>query len=113
MRLNPRDPSVFYRYADLSAAHFGLGDFENALTWAQRALHRNLSLHYVWMYLVASYMTLGRKDEATAAVQEWITLMPWCTVSELRLQDGRAIYAQTVEGSEHIFGLLREAGLPE
>ena len=82
IRLNPRDPSIFFRYGDLSAAYFGLGDFENAVIWAQRALHRNQFVHYVWMYLVASYMTLGRKDEASAAVKDWIALMPWCNVSE-------------------------------
>ena len=44
IRLNPRDPSVVFRYKDLSVAYFGLGDFEAAIVWTQRAVQRNSSL---------------------------------------------------------------------
>src|SRR5215208_2490202 len=40
MRLNPRDPSIFFRYSSLSLAHFLQKSFDEAREWADRAVAR-------------------------------------------------------------------------
>lgn len=40
IRLNPKDPSIFFRYSGLSVAYFTLGDYEQACRWARSAIER-------------------------------------------------------------------------
>lgn len=114
LSLNPRDPTVFFRYAGLSAAHFGRREYEEALAWARKSVQRNQSLYYAWMYLVLCYMALGRKDEASAAVKNWLAAMPWCTVTALReANESNMLPHGGTQASERSVQSLRDAGLPE
>jgi hypothetical protein len=38
--MTPRDASIFFRFSGLALTHYTVGDFENAILWAARAIHR-------------------------------------------------------------------------
>ncbi len=38
IRMNPRDPSIFFRLSGLALAHYMSGRFETAIDWAERAI---------------------------------------------------------------------------
>ena len=59
IRLNPRDPSIFFRYSALSIAHFLLSDFEQSRKWAQLAVERKPDWWVTRAVLTASLLLLG------------------------------------------------------
>jgi tetratricopeptide (TPR) repeat protein len=67
--MTPRDASIFFRFSGLALAHYTVGDFENAILWAARAIHRMPRWYLAHFLLAASQAALGRSDQARAAVE--------------------------------------------
>jgi len=107
IRLNPRDPSIFFRYSSLSLAHFLQKSFDEAREWADRAVARKPDWWLGHALLAASRERTGDHAAATTAVSRLAALFPSLTLTtfpiNIRDQDGRELLRSS----------LRAAGLPE
>ena len=107
MRMNPRDPSLFFRFAAMSIGHYLLDELEAAERWARKTVQRRRQYYYGHVLLVASLARLGRTAEAQVAAQELRTLFPAFTITELKA----ATFATTA--FERLSADLRSAAIPE
>jgi hypothetical protein len=109
MRLSPLDPITFHMQSATAMAHFLAGRYDDASSWAKRALRERAGDARSISILAASNALAGRLDEAHAAIARVRQADPAFRISALnerisfrRLQD----LARYEEG-------LRKAGLPE
>jgi adenylate cyclase len=109
LRLNPRDPSNFWRQYAIATAHFVAGDYEASLRETKRiALSRpHLPSAVIW---AASAAALGKSEEGRAAVED-------CLAQRADLRAGSVVpgmlrFARD-EDHERLLALLQKAGLPE
>jgi adenylate cyclase len=108
-RLSPLDPHSF-RYAGLIAfAHLAARRFEQAIEWADRALHDQPRFVSAMRVKVAADAHLGDLDAARAELSRMLAIDPKLTIA------GYREYAQFAgpEVLELIVNGLRLAGLPE
>jgi TolB-like protein len=109
IRLSPLDPTMFRMQNMLAMAHFVARRYDEASTWAQRALYEQPAYLAALPVAATSNAQAGRIDAARKVMVELRRLAPWLTISNLeeavpfRRRDDWARYA---EG-------MRIAGLPE
>jgi TolB-like protein/class 3 adenylate cyclase len=109
MRLSPLDPEAFTFKSGIALAHFVVGRYVEAASWADRALSEQPRFMLALRLKMASSGLLGRSAEAQDAMRLALSIDPDVTISKsmkvtlLRRPDHRALYA---EG-------LRKAGLAE
>jgi TolB-like protein/class 3 adenylate cyclase len=110
MRLSPLDPQRWLFYGALALAHLVAGRYEEAVEWADRALHQQPRATAVVGYKAAACGYLGRVEEGRECVRRFRELRPGSTVASakrvLELISLPEVLAIEVEG-------LRKAGLPE
>jgi tetratricopeptide (TPR) repeat protein len=82
IRMNPHDPSIFFRFSGLALTHYSAGDFETAILWAERAIHRMPRWYLAHFLLAASHLALGRSEKARAAVAACHAVLPGFSVSD-------------------------------
>lgn len=82
IRMNPRDPSIFFRFSGLALAHYTAGDFDTAIIWAERAIHRMPRWYLAHFLLAASHVALGRSEPARAAVEACHAVLPGFSVTD-------------------------------
>lgn len=110
MRLSPLDPILFRMQGATASAHLFAGHYEEASSWAEKALRENPNLQQGLRVAAASHALAGRLEEAQKAVARIRQLDPDFRISNmedrlpavLRPQD----FARYAEG-------LRKAGVPE
>ena len=107
IRLNPRDPSIFFRYSALSIAHFILLDFEQSRKWAQLSFERKPDWWVAQALLTASLLLLGRKNEAIEAANALLQKAPKISLHTFPLQPVRPTAAKKL-----FYEALAEAGIP-
>ncbi|BCH32939.1 adenylate cyclase [Mesorhizobium sp. L-8-10] len=76
IRLNPRDPSIFFRYSGLAMANFAKRDYSQARDWAQRAIARRSSWWLAHVVLIASLSHLDDGISARNALSTFQTILP-------------------------------------
>jgi tetratricopeptide (TPR) repeat protein len=109
MHLSPLDPSMFGMQGAVAFAHFLAGRYDEASSWAERALRERPDFLLSVVAAAASNALAGRLEEAQKAIEHLRNLNPTLRISNLedltpfrkpedlaRLEDG-----------------LRKAGLPE
>jgi adenylate cyclase len=109
MRLNPLDPRMSGMRAGTAAAHFFLGRYDGAASWAAMALQGNPDYQPGLRMAAASNAMAGRPEQAHKAVARLRQLNPALRVSSLKDALGPwhpDDLARYEEG-------LRRAGLPE
>lgn len=108
MQMNPRDPSIFFRYSSMALAHYLLAEHSQAVDWAHRAIARKPNWWVSHAALVASLWALGRYEAATKAAQALREQVPLLRVAQLPL-------APMIENPtfDEFRRALRAAGLPE
>jgi TolB-like protein/class 3 adenylate cyclase len=111
MRLSPLDPLGPGFKSALAGAHFVVGRYEEAVEWADRALHERPDFDPAIGVKVVSCAHLGRIDEAREWLSRRLELQPGLTIAEWKTRvavrfASPEILALYVEG-------LRKAGLPE
>ena len=110
--MSPNDPTVlFSSYLALGLAHLFAGRYEEALSWADRALGsvRNAGLSALRLKLsLCGY--LSRRDEAGECLQRLRETDPEPTVT-IVMRD--VVKAMSPELAARIAEGLRKAGLPE
>jgi tetratricopeptide (TPR) repeat protein len=110
MRLSPLDPRVTPMRAGTAHAHFFLGRYDEAASWAAMALQDNPDYQPGLRIAAASNAMAGRPEQAHKAVARLRQLNPTLRVSTLK--DVLGPYRRAEDLSRYEEG-LRQAGLPE
>lgn len=108
IRSNPRDPSIFFRFSGMALAHYLAGRYEDAIAWANKAVHIMPQWYFGHFLLVASQMRTGRQDLAEMAVSACLQNLPLSTIADF---DRMPI--KDIAVLESFRGYLRDAGLPD
>jgi TolB-like protein len=110
MRLSPLDPSATGMRSGTAFAHFLLGRYAEAASWAAMALQDNPDFQPGLRIAAASNAMAGRPEQARRAVVRLRQLNPALRVSTLK--DVLGPYRRAEDLSRFEEG-LRQAGLPE
>jgi len=107
MVLNP-----FYSWDylyNLGRAHYALGNYQQAADFLEQAMQRNPSPRSTRLFLIATYMHLGRQDDAEWEVTQLEKSSPETTLSQLR----QVYVIKDDELFERLLNDLEDAGLAE
>jgi len=74
MRLNPRYPAIYLFW--LGNAHYQMGRYDEAIAVLEDAVIRRPNHMPTHLFLVASYVEVGREEEARAEVAEILRISP-------------------------------------
>ena len=110
MRLSPLGPWVIGMRVGTACAHFFLGRYDEAASWAAMALQDNPDYQPGLRIAAASNAMAGQPEQAQKAMARLQQLNPALRVSNL--QDVRGPYRHAEDLSRYEEG-LRRAGLPE
>ena len=110
MRLSPLDPLLTLMQVGTAFAHFNLGRYDEAASWAAMALQDNPDHQPGLRVAAASNAMAGRPEQAHQAVARLRQLNPALRVSTFR--DVVGPYRRAEDLSRYEEG-LRQAGLPE
>jgi TolB-like protein/class 3 adenylate cyclase len=110
MRLSPLDPRATAMRAGTAHAHFFLGRYDEAASWAAMALQDNPDFQTGLRIDAANNAMAGRPEQARRAVARLRQLNPALHVSTLK--DVVGPYRRAEDLSRYEEG-LRQAGLPE
>ena len=110
MRLSPLDPRVTGMRAGTAHAHFFLGRYAEAASWAAMALQDNADYQPGLRMAAASNAMVGRLEQAHKAVARLRQLNPALRVSNLK--DAVGPFRRADDLARYEEG-LRRAGLPE
>ena len=110
LKLNPRDPTNFWRHYYIAVAHFVVGDYAACLRDSKR-LCRSRPFVASGIMWAAAAAGLGDAKESRAAVD-------YCLAERPHLRVGSVVPAFMLrfardEDHERLMALLRKAGLPE
>jgi adenylate cyclase len=108
IRLSPLDPLRYIPESALAFAYFLTERFSQAAEAALQAIQFAPAFHVPHLLLAASYVRLGRLEDARLEVQRARELAPGFTISAFT----RAGFSRPAQG-EQFWAPLREAGLPE
>jgi adenylate cyclase len=108
MRLAPQDAVRFWYEAILGQAYYVDGNYEEAVTWAQRAVGRNGAVVFALRTLTASLMALEKLAEASAAGRQLLRAQPLFSMARYEKLCAFKGEVRTVWLKR-----LRAAGLPE
>src|SRR5258708_23994481 len=109
MRLSPVDPRVTGMRVGTAHAHFFLGRYDEAASWAAMALQDNPDFQTGLRIDAASNAMAGRPEQAQKAVARLRHLNPALRVSSLKDMMG----PWRAEDLSRLEEGLRRAGLPE
>ena len=110
MRLSPLDPSLLRMRSGTAFAHFLLGRYDEAASWAAMSLQDNPDFQAGLRIDAASNAMAGRPEQAHKAMARLRQLNPALRVSTLK--DVLGPYRRAEDLSRYQEG-LRQAGLPE
>ncbi len=110
VRLSPRDPRLWSFLNVRAFAHHLMGQYEDALEWASKAVRQPNAGHWTNAHVAAALGHLGRIDEAKAAVGELLRRNPEFSCSFVRKY---RFYVKSSADVENYLDGLRFAGLPE
>ena len=82
IRLSPLDPLGGYFSGGLALAHLALGRYEEALEWADRALHELPGFAHASRSKVVACVQLGRIEEARREAERMVALHPGSTIAK-------------------------------
>ena len=108
LRINPQDPSIFFRHFGLALAHYLASRYERSLVHASAVLQMRPSWWLGRIVYAASCAQMGRRDEARAILDELTRVRPGMTTSSL----GILPHAHPRD-RKHLLDGLRLAGLRE
>ncbi len=108
-RLNPRDPAQpWWIFARVIAA-FVARRYEDVIEWANRITQTAPDHPIGWRFLTIGYVELDRTEDARAALNRYLQLVPHETIERVRATAS----PPRVEDRERMIDALRKAGLPE
>ncbi|MBB4168132.1 MULTISPECIES: winged helix-turn-helix domain-containing protein [unclassified Rhizobium] len=108
-RLTPGDRGAHFSLCGIAHAHIVLGEYDQALAWASRALASNANFEPTLWVLIAASAHLGRMEEAQRHVAALKRRTPDITIERIRAgQAGK--YPDRIAA---VLDGLRIAGVPE
>ena len=113
LRLSPYPPAYFWRFA--GTAFYIAGQHEDAARSCRNYLlmeRQSLLARRCWRTLIASYMELGKIEEARDEAKEFLAAFPDSSITEFRKGWKRSSF-KDLSFLERRLALLRKAGLPE
>ncbi|MEJ0079102.1 MAG: winged helix-turn-helix domain-containing protein [Alphaproteobacteria bacterium] len=110
MRLSPLDPAFHAMQAAMASAHFFAGRYDEAASWAEKALREQPNNLDVIGSLALSLALAGKVDEARLTMTDLIRLSPERRLSNIN--DRLSPYRRT-EDRAKVVQAARIAGLPE
>jgi tetratricopeptide (TPR) repeat protein len=109
-RLSPFDPYSFLCAVNIAASHLAARRFEQAIEWADRALHDRPRIVSAIRVKVIANAHLGHLDEARAELTRLLAVDPNWTIAEFLR---RYAHSLAPEVRELFVTGMRLAGLPE
>ena len=109
MRLSPRDPILFRMQGAIASAHYFAGRYDEASSWAEKALREKPNIQQALRVAAASHALAGRPEEARKAIARIRQLDPDLCISNLL---DRLPALRPEDLSRYVEG-LRKAGVPE
>ncbi|WP_455208695.1 winged helix-turn-helix domain-containing protein [Kaarinaea lacus] len=94
---------------NLGLAYYTMGKYEDSVKALQNALERNESVLMPRLFLAASYVRLGRLDDAQWEIEQVSVLRPGTTISHL----ASTLPYEHQDQMNALLDDLRQAGLPE
>ena len=94
------------------SAKLYLGADEEAVAWLRRGIEANRNFALAHFYLAAALALLGREDEAQAATQSGLALIPSFTIRRFR-SGTQSDHPAYLAGRERLYRGMRMAGVPE
>jgi adenylate cyclase len=107
IRINPRDPSIFFRHFGLGLAHFLAARYSAALDQANLVVQMRPTWWLGQLLYAASLAKSGRVAEACRVIEDLRSVRPDFTIQSLAVLP----FAQARD-REHFSGALSAAGLP-
>jgi TolB-like protein/class 3 adenylate cyclase len=112
-RLSPRDSKTYNWMTQLGVAKSYLGHDDAAVASFRRSIETNRNAApFMHFYLAAALAHLDRLDEARAAVQAGLALVPAFTIARVR-SDAASDNPTYLAQRERIIEGMRKAGVPE
>jgi len=108
-RLSPYDPIMSLWGVPRMSIAFGMGDYQAVVAWAEKTIEVAPKSPAAWRYLTASLAHLGRMEEARAAKDQLLRLLP---KENLRLVLA-VVPSVNADRTERFVDGLRKAGVPE
>src|SRR5471030_1505116 len=110
MRLSPLDPILFRMQGAIASAHLFAGRYDEASSWAEKALRENPNLQQALRVTAASHALAGRLEEAQKAIARMRQLDPNVHISNLK--DRLPAFRRPENLARYLEG-LRKAGMSE
>jgi len=108
--LSPFDPYTHSYAANIARAHLAARRFEQAIEWADRALHDQPRFVTAMRVKVVAHAHLGRLDGASTELSRMLAIDPKLAIAGFR---AALAHSQAPEVLELYVTGLRLAGLPE
>ena len=83
IRLSPRDPRAHFSLTGIAHVQMILGNFNEALVWASRALTLQPNYHPTYWMLIAGNAHLGRMGEARRFLDQFKMIAPGTTIASI------------------------------
>jgi adenylate cyclase len=109
MRLSPQDPATYTMQATTAAAHFFVGRYAEASSWAEKAMRAQPNFLPSTYFAAASAALAGDHAAAEKVIARVLKLMPDLRISKL----GDIITLRRSQDMELFAEGMRKAGLPE
>ncbi len=109
LRLNPRDPANYWLFAFFGLAEYAAGQYDEAVGWAERAIHLYHNFPTAHRLLAASLSDLGETGRARAAIRDLLEVAPGTTIAKTRA----GVPWKEPATMQRYIDALRRAGLPE
>ena len=110
IRLSPHDPFRWAFYSYRSLAHIFRGEYEDAVSWARRAVQVPNAQYWATAHLVAALGHLGDRSQLERAVSDLLTIKPQFSLDFAR---EHLFYLKRAEQLETYLDGLRKAGLSQ
>jgi TolB-like protein len=107
LRLSPPSPSACLALSGIAHAKLAMGEYAEAVKWAEESLARSSEYQPTYWMLIAAKAKLGLLDDARRWRDKFLEIAPGATVARLEARHPRT---QLVEA---FLDGLRLAGLPE
>ena len=109
MRLSPQESQMFGMEAAMAWAHFFAGRYQEAMSWAEKAVREQSNYFPALSILVGSCSMAGREAEARSTLESLRRLDPDLRISTL----GEAFPIRRPEHFARFAQALQKAGLPD
>ena len=106
--MSPHDPFRWAFYSYRSLTHLFRGEFEEAASWARKAVQIPNAHYWARAHLVAAFGHLGDSRQAASAIQDLLRFKPGFSVDFAR---ERLFYLKRSEQLEAYLDGLRKAGM--